>query len=239
MRDACKYLKYVQIPEVFADVTKKYPNIIMMEYVIGKPIEQIDPCDRVEFAKQVIKFGIATGLVHGVAHGDLHRGNILFIKNDDKYKLGIIDFGIINIIDPMFRNNMFELIGGLFTTTAEESARKIITSGIIEPVQSIQCLPKEQYDTIIQFISSIIQSMIDRKREVNQIELYNFFRDINNYLRTNDVIDLGLKPCDGFVKLQLTIAMAHGVTMSLCGENYTGLLDQVITEMFHVNLLEM
>lgn len=239
MRGACKYLKYVQIPEVFADVTKKYPNIIMMEYVIGEPIEQIDPCDRVEFAKQVIKFGIATGLVHGVAHGDLHRGNILFIKNDDKYKLGIIDFGIINIIDPTFRNNMFELIGGLFTTTAEESARKIITSGIIEPEESIQSLPKEQYDTIIQFISSIIQSMIDRKREVNQIELYNFFRDINAYLCTNDLIELGLKPCDGFVKLQLTIAMAHGVTMSLCGENYTGLLDQVITEMFHVNLLEM
>ena len=239
MRDACKYLKYVQIPEVFADVTEKYPNIIMMEYITGQPIEQIEPGDRVEFAKQVIKFGIATGLVHGVAHGDLHRGNILFIKNDEKYKLGILDFGIINTIDPMFRNNMFELIGGLFTTTAEESARKILTSGIIEPVESIQCLPKEQYDTIIQFISSIIQSMIDRKREVNQIELYNFFRDINNYLRTNDVIDLGLKPCDGFVKLQLTIAMAHGVTMSLCGENYTGLLDQVITEMFHVNLLEM
>jgi predicted unusual protein kinase regulating ubiquinone biosynthesis (AarF/ABC1/UbiB family) len=239
MRDACKYLKYVQIPEVFADVTEKYPNIIMMEYITGQPIEQIEPGDRVEFAKQVIKFGIATGLVHGVTHGDLHRGNILFIKNDEKYKLGIIDFGIINTIDPTFRNNMFELIGGLFTTTAEESARKILTSGIIEPVESIQCLPKEQYDTIIQFISSIIQSMIDRKREVNQIELYNFFRDINNYLRTNDVIDLGLKPCDGFVKLQLTIAMAHGVTMSLCGENYTGLLDQVITEMFHVNLLEM
>jgi serine/threonine protein kinase len=239
MRDACKYLKYVQIPEVFADVTEKYPNIIMMEYVIGKPIEQIDPCDRVEFAKQVIKFGIATGLVHGVAHGDLHRGNILFIKNDDKYKLGVLDFGIINIIDPTFRNNMFDLIGGLFTTTPEESARKILNSGIIEPEESIQSLPKEQYDTIIQFISSIIQSMIDRKREVNQIELYNFFRDINAYLCTNDLIELGLKPCDGFVKLQLTIAMAHGVTMSLCGENYTGLLDQVITEMFHVNLLEM
>ena len=242
MREICKYLKYIQIPQVFDDVTEKYPTIIMMEYVDGKPIEQIDPDDRVEFAKQVIKFGIATGLVHGVAHGDLHRGNILFIKNDDakiKYKLGILDFGIINTIDPIFRNNMFDLIGGLFTTPAEESARKILTSGIIEPVELIQCLPKEQYDTIIQFISSIIQSMIDRKREVNQVEIYNLFRDINVYLSTNDVTELGLKPCDGFVKLQLTIAMAHGVTMSLCGENYTGLLDQVLAEMFHTNLLEM
>ena len=242
MREICKYLKYIQIPRVFDDVTKKYPTIIMMEYVDGKPIEQIEPGDRVEFAKQVIKFGIATGLVHGVAHGDLHRGNILFIKNDDakiKYKLGILDFGIINIIDPIFRNNMFDLIGGLFTTPAEESANKILNSGIIEPVESIQCLPKEQYETITQFISSIIQSMIDRKREVNQVEIYNLFRDINLYLSTNDVTELGLKPCDGFVKLQLTIAMAHGVTMSLCGENYTGLLDQVLAEMFHTNLLEM
>ena len=62
---------------------------------------------------------------------------------------------------------------------------------------------------------------------------------VQSYLSTNDVTELGLKPCDGFVKLQLTIAMAHGVTMSLCGENYTGLLDQVLAEMFHTNLLEM
>ena len=242
MREVCKYLKYVQIPEVFADVTEKYPNIIMMEYIVGKPIEQIYPIDRVEFAKQVIKFGIATGLVHGVTHGDLHRGNILFIKNEDvkiKYNLGILDFGIINTIDPTFRNNMFDFIGGLFTTTAEESARKFLISGIIEPVVSIQSLPKEHYDNITQIITNILQSMIDRKREVNQIEIYNFFRDINAYLGTNDVIELGLKPCDGFVKLQLTIAMAHDVTMSLCGENYAGLLNQVLAEMFHSNLLEM
>ena len=242
MREVCKYLKYVQIPNVFADVTEKYPNIIMMEFVVGQPIEQIDPSDRIDFAKQVIKFGIATGLVHGVAHGDLHRGNILFIKNDEakiKYKLGIIDFGIINTIDANFRNNMFDLIGGLFTTTAEESARKFLHSGIIEPTKIVEGLPREHYDAINCIIASIIQSTISKTREVNQIELYNFFRDINNYLRANDVVELGLKPCDGFVKLQLTIAMAHGVTMSLCGENYTDLLNQVLAEMFHTNLLEM
>jgi predicted unusual protein kinase regulating ubiquinone biosynthesis (AarF/ABC1/UbiB family) len=239
MKGICKYLKYVQIPNVFAEVTEKYSNIIMMEYIDGQPIEQIDTCDRVEFAKQVIKFGIATSLVHGVTHGDLHRGNILFIKTNDikiKYKLGILDFGIVNTIDASFRNNILDIVCGLFTTSAEESAKKILLSGIVEPVEIIKELPKEHYDTIVQFISTIIQSMIFKTRQVNQVEIYNLFRDINIYLVEH--VNLGLKPCDGFVKLQLTIAMAHGVTMSLCGENYSGLLNEVLAEMFQSNLLE-
>ena len=227
MKEICKYLKYVQIPNVFA--AEKYPNIIMMEYIDGLPIEQIEPGDRIEFAKLVIKFGIATSLVHGVTHGDLHRGNILFIKENKKLKLGILDFGIVNTIDTKFRNNILDFVCGLFTMPAEESANKFLLSGIVEPVE---IMPKEQYDTIKQFITTIIQSMICKTREVDQVELYNLFRDINSYLTGH--VNLGLKPCDGFVKLQLTIAMAHGVTMSLCGEDYSGLLNQVITEMFCV-----
>ena len=216
----------------------------MMEFIDGITIDKIEKEDCQGFAKQVVKFGVATSLVHGVTHGDLHRGNILFIKDETpnaktKYKLGIIDFGIINNIEPDIRNNLFDLLSSLFTTPADVSASKIIECGLIEPLDIIKGLPKVHIDNITQMLSNIIQTMIDKSREVNQIELYNFINDINSYLCTNTVSELGLKPCEGFVKLQLTIAMAHGITMTLCGENYIGLLDEVLNEMFHTKLLDM
>jgi len=80
IKDNCKNLKYVKIPEVFADVTDKYPNVILMEQIDGLPINKLEEEDYEGFAKQVLKFGFVTTLLHGMTHGDLHGGNILFIK---------------------------------------------------------------------------------------------------------------------------------------------------------------
>ena len=70
-----------------------------MEEIKGVPINKIKEEDYEGFAKQVIKFGFVTTLVHGVTHGDLHSGNILFIKDENetkyKHKIGVLDFGII------------------------------------------------------------------------------------------------------------------------------------------------
>jgi ubiquinone biosynthesis protein len=84
IRENCKNLKYVKIPTANKAVTEEYPDIILMEYIEGYKINQLKEEDYELFAKLVIKFGIVTAIFHGVVHGDLHSGNILFIK-DDKY----------------------------------------------------------------------------------------------------------------------------------------------------------
>ena len=103
MKENCKHLKYVKIPSVQKEVTEKYPNIILMEYIDGIKMNEIVEEDYEGFAKQVMKFGFVTTMVHGVTHGDLHSGNILFIKDEKdekyKYKIGVIDFGIIYELD--------------------------------------------------------------------------------------------------------------------------------------------
>ena len=88
IKNNCKHLKYVKIPSAVRAVTEEYPNCILMEYINGIKIKDIKPEDYEDFAKQVMKFGFVTTIVHGVTHGDLHSGNILFIKdvNDIKYK---------------------------------------------------------------------------------------------------------------------------------------------------------
>ena len=80
IKNNCKNLKYVKIPSADRRVTEEYPNFILMDYIEGIKINQIKKEDYEGFAKQVMKFGFVTTIVHGVTHGDLHGGNILHAK---------------------------------------------------------------------------------------------------------------------------------------------------------------
>ena len=43
---------------------------------------------------------------------------------------------------------------------------------------------------------------------------------------------------NNFVKTQMSIAMAHGVTFTLCKDDFVTLSDNVINELFHTKLLQ-
>lgn len=242
IQNNCKHLKYVKIPQVNAEVTKKYPNVIFMEYINGLQINKIHKDDYDDFAKQVVKFGFVTTLLHGVSHGDLHAGNILFIKDDAdtkyKHKIGILDFGIIFEIDNEFKQTMFDIFTDLFVSTPQELAIKFLKSGIIEPLDVIQNLPKEHYNNIVTFISKILDETIHSSKQATQLQMYNFLVTFNSYMDDNKLTSLGLRPSDNFVKTQLALAIAHGITLTLCNDDYIGLADRVINELFHTNLLQ-
>lgn len=240
MTNNCKNLRYVKIPKVYADVTTKYPNIIMMDYLEGVTINKIANEDYEPFAKQVMKLGFVTTLIHGVCHGDLHSGNILFIKdeNDEKYthKIGILDFGIVYEIEESFRHNLF-LVTEMFKSSSDELAHKLLYSGLIEPVEIIKNLPKKHYDNLIQLISTIVTETLYNSKEVNQLKIYKFLSIFNKYINDNKLLELGLRISDNFLKTQMSIAMAHGVTLTLCNNDFITLADNVINELFHTKML--
>ena len=68
--------------------------------------------------------------------------------------------------------------------------------------------------------------------------MYKFLSEFKKYLCKNEIIDLGLRPSDEFVKIQLVLAMAHGVTLLLCKDDYIKLADKVIHELFHLDTFE-
>ena len=237
----CKNLKYVKIPSANRRVTEEFPNCILMDYIEGIKINQIQKEDYEGFAKQVIKFGFVTSIVHGVTHGDLHGGNILFIKdkNDPKYpyKIGVIDFGIIYELDSQYKGLIFEILTQLFDSSPRESAIKLLNSGIIDPPNILQQIPKEDYENIINFSSEIIDECINTSKKANQIQLYKFISKLKNYLSNSVLSNIGIRPSDNFVKTQLVLAMSHGVTLTLCNDDYMGLADKVINELFHTNMI--
>jgi predicted unusual protein kinase regulating ubiquinone biosynthesis (AarF/ABC1/UbiB family) len=231
-----KNIKYIKIPEVYSEVTNNNPNVIMMEYINGKTIYQIEEEDYTNYAKLVIKFGFISLLLHGLSHGDLHSGNILFIKDENcvknKYKLGILDFGILYDIDTIFKNKLLNIACDVFNDTPKEISIKLLESGIIEPLEIIKSLPKEHYNNIIKILSSIIEETL---LEVNQSKIYDFLTSLDNYIKNNYLTGLGLKPSSNFVKLQLAIAMTHGVVMLLSKDKeYIYLANNVLSELLNM-----
>jgi len=241
IKENCKNLKYVKIPTVYKDVTEKYPNIILMEYINGIKLNEIKEEDYDGFAKQVMKFGLVTTIVHGLTHGDLHSGNILFIKDDNdnkyKYKIGVIDFGIIYEVDNTYRGLLFEILSQMLETPPRETAIKLLSSGLIDPPNIIQQIPKEHYENIINFASSIIEETIQSSKKANQLQIYKFLHTFKEYLSNSELANIGIRPSDNFVKTQLVLAMSHGVTLTLCKNDFFPLADKVINELFHINMI--
>jgi predicted unusual protein kinase regulating ubiquinone biosynthesis (AarF/ABC1/UbiB family) len=242
VKNNCINLKYVKIPEVYEELTEKYPNFIMMEYIDGLKINQLNDEDYEDFSKQVLKFGLVSTIVHGVAHGDLHSGNILFIKDesDKKYphKIGLIDFGIIFEIDNVYKEALFDLLTQLFERPPRETIILLLNSVILKDPNIIKNIPEKYYESIINIGIEIFKDCMNNKKNVNQIHLYKFLSKIKEYLSKKELIDLGIQPSDNFIKMQLALAMTHGVTLTLCKNNLVPLIDEVLNDLFHTKMLE-
>ena len=48
---------------------------------------------------------------------------------------------------------------------------------------------------------------------------------------------LNKQKSDNFIKIQLVLAMSHGVTLTLCDNEFMDLADKVINELFHTNMI--
>jgi predicted unusual protein kinase regulating ubiquinone biosynthesis (AarF/ABC1/UbiB family) len=214
-----------------------------MEYIDGIKINQIDKEDYEGFAKQVMKFGFVTTIVHGVTHGDLHGGNILFIKDKDvkdekyKYKIGVIDFGIIYELDSEYKGLLFDVLTQMFEADPRETSIKILNSGIIDPPGILEQIPKKHSENIINFTAEIIEETVKASKKANQIQIYNFLYKLKEYLSNSEISNIGIRPSDNFVKTQLVLAMSHGVTLTLCKDDFMTLADKVINELFHTNMI--
>lgn len=236
MKDDCRNLKYIQIPQVYSKVTQMLHNAIAMEYIQGEHISKLNECDYEEFAKLVVKYGVVSSFMNGFGHGDLHAGNILFIKNErnskTEYKLGLIDFGIVLEINQNVRNKLLGIFYD-FCSKSPEDISKDFLSCFVEPQEVFERLDTQHKESLIQMTSQIIVNVIYGSKSANQNKLFEFILHFNEYLTQNDLSKYGLFFNDDFIKIQMGLAMAHGVCLCLCKNNYIDIANKVSNEMFH------
>jgi len=248
----CQRLNYIKIPQVYPEVTIQFPNVILMEYVYGKTLQNIDKTDRETYAKQLLKFVYLTTFLYGSYHGDLHVGNILFMKDtsDDACKICILDFGIVYEMENT-KDVVFDIFSNIINTPPEKIAEKMLHSGLIEPVEIIRSLNPTHYASLIQFLSQFINQSVHIEKKLNHHQMFIFLSELNTYINSIYVenINVGvggfnirkkglrLRFSDDLVKMQVFFAMSHGVMLTLCEDiNYIELSDQVMKETFHLDL---
>ena len=243
MKTNCKNLKYIKIPTVQPDVTDKFSNIIMMEYIKGETLQTLDPNDYDEYSKQVIKFVLVTLLMNGLCHGDLHVGNILFIKDENdlkyKYKIGILDFGIIYEIDKM-KNTFYYIFANMCSAPPKEIAHNLLLSGIIEPVDCIKKLPQTHYDVILNILTNFINNTVHVSKHFSQVNTFKSISELNDYIVNNNLKINGfdIRPCDDLIKFQVIFSMLYGVIFKLCGQEYIEITNKVMIDLFHIEVSE-
>ena len=241
----CQGLKYIVIPDVYEEVTLKYPEIIVMEYIRGTPIYTVEKKDYEIFAKRVMQFFFITMFLNGVVHGDLHIGNILFITDDDKdkdpnyrHKIGILDFGITYDIKET-KNILFDIFTELCSIPPRETAKKVLLSGLLEPLPIIKGLPPAHYNRLVDIVEVFINNTVMIDKKINQMNVYKFVTQLKNYIAENKIEGLDLKISSDLLKIQVMFGMLHGVILTLCNNaEYIDLGDRVIRETFHLDLLE-
>jgi predicted unusual protein kinase regulating ubiquinone biosynthesis (AarF/ABC1/UbiB family) len=170
-------------------------------------------------------------------------GNILFIKDENdtkyKYKIGILDFGIVYEIDKI-KNILYYIFANLYTDLPEKIAQNLLESGIIEPVDCITNLPNHHIKCILVILSKLINDTIYISKHFSQINVFKALYELNDYIVENKLIVNGnkIKPCDDLIKVQVVFSMLYGVIFKLCGTNYLEITNKVMIELFHIDVSE-
>jgi len=236
MKENCKNLDYVKIPQVYPEITYLYPDVIVMEYIDGKHINEIDKEDYKIYAKQVIKYGFVTSFITGLIHADMHSGNILFIKEEGPvYKIAPIDFGIVTKINPDVRMEMLEIISQLTTSDPKLISEKLIFS-FLSPPNLKNVLAPIFYKKLVEIIENIVSRSLYEKNNINQTLIYDFLKQFNDFLLLPEIKNYDVKINEDFMKLQSAIAMANGISITLCKNDYMVVSLSVLHELFHISL---
>ena len=260
-------LDYIKIPKVYSEITQQIPNVIVMERIVGNTIYNIDPEDKDRYANLLAKFNFKSVFYDSVYHGDIHPGNVFFIKelktkshasidddddssddsNDDssdnndsnnsnnsnnnndnnpdnnnndlkkyKYKLGVIDFGIVGKFSREMQNTIFHLFKGLYEKNHDVVAHCIIDN-LVEPKDA---LTNEKKNELIDIISKYSENHFGKET--------HRFLDAEDIIKINKILyGFGVQFSKEFCKIELSFAISDSVCKLLT--NKTTYMDQLLT----------
>jgi predicted unusual protein kinase regulating ubiquinone biosynthesis (AarF/ABC1/UbiB family) len=216
--DKFKDVKDVCIPHVYSYFTEANPNAIVMDYIEGVRLENIDADDRDKYSKILSRFNIKSVFYDSLYHADLHSGNIIFMKEkdtrglNDVLKIGVIDYGIIGKLTREEQNLFFNFFKILVSRNYEKLAKYIIQH-LSEPLEKGEKGEKgEKHDKLNEKLIRDIYDVCYHTLNIKQIffggeEIY----EVNKILKTQN-----LTFSKFFCRIELAIAISENVCNSLC-----------------------
>jgi predicted unusual protein kinase regulating ubiquinone biosynthesis (AarF/ABC1/UbiB family) len=223
-----KDVKDICIPHVYSYFTEANPNAIVMEYIEGVRLENIDTEDRDEYSKILSRFNIKSIFYDSIYHADLHSGNVIFMKQpcdtntntntNTNYvlKIGIIDYGIIGKLTREEQNIFFTFFKILVSRNYEKIA-KYIVNYLSEPIEKGEKHNKTNENK--EYLASKNEKLIKDVYDIcyNTLNIKQIFfggeeiYEVNKILKTQN-----LTFAKFFCRIELAIAISENVCNSLC-----------------------
>ena len=243
-----KDYEYVKIPKPYDDYTEKInPDVVVMEYIEGMKITEIDPEDNDEFGKALAAFNAKAAFCTSFYHGDLHPGNILFIKTQAVassasskpiYKIGILDFGIIGHLSRTDQELLFKAMKFMYQRKYNKIIDIIMSCELSEsanPENEIQSIipakDSVKYHRLREELTRVlIEYTTPEIKFFGVSEIYEINYILNNY---------GLMFKRSLYRLFITVAIMDSIGTRLGSKmSYMQHMTDIVVDMFNIDLHE-
>lgn len=242
-----KNYEFVKIPKPYPDYTEKInPDTVVMEYIDGMKIMEIDPDDYDHFGKVLAAFNANAAFCSSIYHGDLHPGNILFIKDAPStvttttpviYKIGILDFGIIGRISREDQEILFKSLKMIYQRKFNKIVDLIISLDLSESAnvnnQTITIPEKnsERYNKLREELKEVlIEYTTPEVKFFGVSEIYTINYILNKY---------GLVFKRTMYRLFITVAIMDSIGTRLGTKmSYMQYMTDMVVELFNIKLNE-
>jgi len=246
---------YVKIPKPYSDYTEQInPDIIVMEYIHGMKITDIDPEDNDTFGHILATFNAKAAFCTSFYHGDLHPGNILFIKNTTTsdgssecssneqfiptYQIGILDFGIIGHLSRLDQELLFKSMKYMYLRQFDKIIDIIMSSELSEsmnPKQDVECvLPEVNTDKYINLRNKLTDVLV--RYTTPEIKFFGVSEiyEINYILNT-----YGLMFKRSLYRIFITVAIMDSIGTRLGKKmSYMQHMTDIVVDMFNIDFQE-
>lgn len=173
-----KDVKYIETPKVYEQYTTV--NVIVMQYIEGIKIDDIDSLDKQGYDRNDIGVKLADNYLKqifedGFFHADPHPGNVMVSEN----KIAYVDFGLMGSLDQAMLQKLNRLLHGLITNDVDAMAGSILQMGAYTDSVNIEGLKNDISKIYTRYISSSLS-------EINLSEAMNMI--LRTCLKNNIVI---------------------------------------------------
>ena len=197
-----KHTDYIEIPYVYEEFTKNNNKIIVMDYLDGKKLNEIEEEDKDNYLEQLVNFSFKSILFNRTFHCDLHPGNIIFLDNPKR--LGIIDYGIIGEITKEEQENIYKFFNEIFKNKNYKEGSKILINNCSKVIND-DTYVKYNQDTI-EKLAELTNNLVNDKINLD----VNFIYKVNKVLYKEN-----LKLAEFFCKIELSFGISDSVCKQL------------------------
>lgn len=116
---------------------------IIMDFIVGKTVYDLTQEEKKEYSKLYVSICGHMNFKKAIIHLDVHPGNILFLEENGKKKVCLLDMGMILNLDVDHQNFLVNFIMCICEELSSEAIIKILSDNL-KPLMKLEESKKEQ-----------------------------------------------------------------------------------------------